>query len=53
MDKKKKNKIKMPKERNFIAIAAHFRTGAGSHGDQKKEDNKNKCRKKVNIKDWS
>ena len=52
MPKKKKNKIKVPKERNYIAIAAHFRTGAGSHGDDKKQKSKTKCRGKVCSKDW-
>tara|TARA_R110002020_G_scaffold33269_3_gene101452 strand:+ start:701 stop:862 length:162 start_codon:yes stop_codon:yes gene_type:complete len=52
MSKKKKDKVKVPKQRNFIAIAAHFRTGAGSHGDDKKQTSKTKCRGKVSTKDW-
>ena len=48
----KKKKNNMPKERNWIAVQAHFRTGAGLHCDKKKEDSKNKCRKKINLKDW-
>tara|TARA_B100000579_G_C22847650_1_gene865358 strand:+ start:3335 stop:3502 length:168 start_codon:yes stop_codon:yes gene_type:complete len=42
-----------PKERNWLAIHAHFKTGAGSHGDKKKQDSKKKCRGKVSSKDWS
>ena len=26
--------------RNWLAVRAHFKTGAGSHGDKKKKDNK-------------
>ena len=42
--KKYKNKSKKPKERNWIAVAAHFRSGAGSHKDRKKEANRKACR---------
>jgi predicted component of type VI protein secretion system len=31
----KKKKIKLPKERNWCAVAAHFKTGAGSHKSKK------------------
>lgn len=30
-----KKKKKLPKQRNWYAVAAHFRTGAGSHGKKK------------------
>ena len=50
---KKKKKPKVLKERNWIAVQAHFKTGAGSHGDKKKQDSKTKCREKINIKNWS
>jgi hypothetical protein len=42
-------KIKLPeqpKTRNWGAVAAHFKSGAGSHGDAKKKQNKNACRGK-------
>lgn len=39
------------KVRNQTAIQAWNMSGAGSHGDKKKEKNKKKCRKK--IKDYS
>lgn len=41
---KKKNEIK---RRNWIAVAAHFRSGAGGHKDRKKAANKKACRGKV------
>ena len=40
-------KKEIPKQRNWIAVAAHFKTGSGSHGDKKKKANKNACRGKV------
>ena len=40
---KKKNKKKIPKERNWLAVHAHNRKG-GAHVDRKKQDNKSKCR---------
>ena len=43
--KNKKNKVKAP--RNWLAVHAHFRTGAGYHGDRKKESSKRACREKV------
>ena len=46
MPKKKKKKIKKIKERNLIAVAAHFKTRAGAHEDKKKKKNKYLCRKK-------
>ena len=47
MSKKKKKKIKKIKERNWVAVAAHFKPRAGSHENKKKKLNKYKCRKKV------
>ena len=38
MAKKIKNAV--PKQRNWTAVAAHFKTGAGNHGSKKKEQNK-------------
>jgi len=37
-------KNKSPKTRNWLAIHAHFRTGAGDHGDKKKQQSKKACR---------
>jgi hypothetical protein len=37
-------KRKAPKHRNWLAVHAHFRTGAGSHQDKKKETSKKSCR---------
>lgn len=42
-------KQKQLKERNWIAVQAHFRTGAGSHGDKKKKNNKAACRGKWRV----
>ena len=42
----KKQKIKKIKTRNWIAVSAHFKTGAGSHTDKKKEESKKACRDK-------
>ena len=36
-----------PRPRNWVAVAAHFRKGAGSHGDAKKAASKGACRGKV------
>jgi len=40
---KKKKKKALP--RNWYAVHAHNRTGAGSHGDKRKERSKKACRK--------
>lgn len=45
MPKKKNKKIK---ERNWIAVSAHFKTRAGAHQDKKKQASKKACRKKYN-----
>ena len=47
MSKKKKSQPQTPKTRNWGAVAAHFKSGAGSHGDKKKKLNKNACRGRV------
>lgn len=36
---------KPPKVRNWVAVRAFLRTGAGNHGDKKKEASKKACRK--------
>ena len=46
-NKRKKNKYKKPKERNWIAVAAHFKSGSGSHQDKKREANRKACRGRV------
>ena len=43
-------KSKKIKTRNWIAVAAHFKTGSGAHKDKKKEDSKKKCRGKIKEK---
>ena len=43
----KKNNVQAPKRRNWVAVAAHFKTGSGTHGDKKKQASKNACRGKV------
>jgi len=40
--KKKKKKKKLP--RNWFAVHAFTRSGAGSHGDKKKRESKRACR---------
>jgi hypothetical protein len=35
--------------RNWLAVRAHFKTGAGSHGDKKKQSSKKACRGKVQF----
>lgn len=47
----KKNKKKRVKVRNWIAVSAHFKSGAGSHKDKKKERNKKLCRGKSDEKE--
>ena len=40
-------KKQTPKARNWLAIRAFQRSGAGSHGDEKKKRDKYRCRGKV------
>lgn len=42
-----KKKIKIPKTRNWLAVRARLRGGAGSHGDKKKKQSKNACRGRI------
>lgn len=48
--KKKKNFSSNAQERrvrNWLAVRAHFKTGAGSHGDKKKANSKKACRGRI------
>jgi hypothetical protein len=49
MSKSKKNSSKAQERRvrNWLAVRAHFKTGAGSHGDKKKANNKKACRGRI------
>lgn len=40
-------KNKQPKGRNWLAVHAFQRSGAGRHTDKKKQQNKKACRGKV------
>ena len=42
-----KKKTKQPKPRNWLAVHAFQRSGAGRHKDKKKAASKNACRGKV------
>lgn len=43
-----KPKRKTPKKpRNWLAVHAHQRGGAGSHGDRRKESSRRACRGRV------
>lgn len=37
-----KKKMKTPKQRNWVAVVAHFKTGAGSHTSKKSYTRKRK-----------
>ena len=41
-------KTQKPKTRNWMAVQAHFKSGAGNHSDKKKAAAKNACRNKKN-----
>jgi len=43
----KKSKIRVIKRRNPYGLIASLRTGSGRHPDEKKEANKQACRKPV------
>jgi|TARA_A100001515_G_scaffold90327_1_gene71865 hypothetical protein len=45
--KKISSKAQERRVRNWLAVRAHFKTGAGSHGDKKKSQNKKACRGQV------
>ena len=52
MSKKTKNKKKdEQKTRNWLAVHAFQRSGAGNHGDKKKQRNKRICRQKIKHQD--
>lgn len=40
----RKKKQEKAKSRDWLAVHAHFRTGAGHHGDKRKEKSKRACR---------
>lgn len=40
-------KVKHKKPRNWLAVRAFLRGGAGRHKDKKKEASRNYCRKKI------
>jgi hypothetical protein len=42
-----KKKVKKLKPRNYAAIAAITKTGAGRHKDKKKEASKKACRRRI------
>ena len=44
-----KRKNKKRKTRNWLAVQAFQRGGAGHHGDKKKERNRRACRKKIRV----
>lgn len=44
-----KQEAKTPKNRNWIAVAAHFKTGAGSHGSKKTYNRKAKHKKQTDY----
>lgn len=46
---KNKKKYDIKKTRNWIAVRAFSRGGAGSHGDKKKQKNKSLCRGKIRV----
>ena len=45
----KKKEVKTPKQRNLHAIAAHFKTGAGSHDSKKTYNRKAKHKKQTDY----
>jgi hypothetical protein len=45
----KSSKNKSSRPRNWFAVAAHFKTGAGKHVDRKKKALKFACRGKVKV----
>lgn len=44
---KTKNQKKLSKTRNWLAVAAYFKTGAGHHGDKSKYSRKKKHKKSL------
>jgi hypothetical protein len=47
MSKRKSKKNDLHRVRNHLAVHAQFRSGAGSHGDKRKERSRKACRGKV------
>ena len=45
--KSQSKKVRKPKARNWIAVQAHFKTGAGPHGGGKKQKYTRKTKHKV------
>lgn len=43
----KKKTTKTPKPRNWLAVRAYQRSGAGTHKDKKKAANKRACRGRI------
>ncbi len=44
-----KKTVTKPKGRNWLAVRAHQRGGAGAHVDKKKKKDKYKCRGRVQL----
>lgn len=42
----------MARPRNWLAVHAHFRTGAGTHGDARKARAQGVCRGAVDLEEW-
>jgi len=42
---KSKSTKKIPRTRNWLAVVAHFKTGAGNHGSKNKYNRKKKHKK--------
>ena len=49
MANKNKANPKKLKSRNWLAVRAFQRSGAGSHGDEKKSQSKKACRGSVKV----
>lgn len=47
--KKSSSNAQERRVRNWLAVRAHFKTGAGSHGDKKKAQSKKACRGQVSL----
>lgn len=47
-----KKEKKRTKIRNWTAVHAHFRGGAGTHKKTKKKFSKEACRQKINCKEY-
>ena len=47
--RKNSSKAQERRVRNWLAVRAHFKSGAGSHGDKKKAASKTACRGRVSV----